>query len=179
MPSHQPPSVEHTPAVHRARWAELDPMTLHELIRLRVEVFVVEQHCPYPELDGRDPDPSTEHLWVDDGGGPLCYLRVLREPDGSRRVGRVCTRQRARGKGLAALLLAEVLRRHGGVPLVLDAQATVTGLYAARGFVPSGPPFVEDGIAHLPMRRDPGPIGAGAAQASAETSSDSGTRGPV
>lgn len=141
--------------LHRARWADLDPGTLHDLVRLRIDVFVVEQDCVYPELDGRDPDPSTEHVWAARGSGPVAYLRVLAEPDGSRRIGRVCTRTDARGQGLAALLMDDVLARHPGTVLVLNAQSYLAGFYAARGFVATGPEFDDDGIAHLPMRREP------------------------
>ena len=50
------------PDVRAARLRDLDPTTLHDLLRLRVDVFVVEQECAYPELDGRDADDTTEHL---------------------------------------------------------------------------------------------------------------------
>jgi ElaA protein len=53
------------PPLHIARFSELDAATLYELLRLRVDVFVVEQECPYPELDGRDAEPGTRHLWFD------------------------------------------------------------------------------------------------------------------
>ena len=75
--------------VQRALWARLDPRTLHDLIQLRVDVFVVEQECPYPELDGRDVEPATEHLWTTDAAGPTAYLRVLTESNGNARIGRV------------------------------------------------------------------------------------------
>jgi ElaA protein len=63
-----------------ARFAELDPRTLYALLRLRVDVFVVEQACPYPELDGRDVEPGTVHLWLDNDDGPAAYLRIVDEP---------------------------------------------------------------------------------------------------
>jgi len=141
--------------VHRARWSDLDPLTLHDLLRLRVDVFVVEQQCPYPELDGRDPQPGTEHVWLADDGGPTAYLRVLVEPDGARRIGRVCTRADARGRGLAGRLVDAVLAEAPGARFVLDAQSYIAGFYSTRGFTVSGPQFVEDGIPHVPMTREP------------------------
>ena len=146
------------PRVRHARWAELDPQTLHDLVKLRVDVFVVEQSCPYPELDGRDTEPSTEHVWVDGEDGPAAYLRVLCEQSGAVRVGRVCTRAGARGRGLARVLLDDVLARHGDRPVVLDAQAYLAAFYAGLGFVACGPEFLDDGIPHVPMRRDPAPV---------------------
>ena len=57
-----------------AAFSELDAATLYGLLRLRVDVFVVEQKCAYPELDGRDDEPDTRHLWIPDGDGtPLAY----------------------------------------------------------------------------------------------------------
>ncbi|MFP5336089.1 MAG: GNAT family N-acetyltransferase [Actinomycetes bacterium] len=163
--------------VRRAAWAELDPATLHEIVRLRVDVFVVEQGCPYPELDGRDVEPATEHVWVAAPGLPVAaYLRVLAEPDGARRVGRVVTAPGARGAGLAASLVEDVLARHGHRPIVLDAQSYLTAWYERFGFTVAGPEFVEDGIPHVPMRREGG---VPPRQGSAATRSASATRGPV
>ena len=72
------------PVEHTALFEQLDIATLYRLLRLRVDVFVVEQHCAYPELDGRDAEPDAAHLWLTDGdnSAPLGYLRVLTEPDG-------------------------------------------------------------------------------------------------
>jgi ElaA protein len=140
--------------VRVAAWAQLTPLLLHDLLKLRIDVFVVEQECWYPELDGRDVEPSTEHVWTADGEGPTAYLRVLDDGDAVR-VGRVCTRKDARGAGLAGLLMAEVLTRHGGGPVVLDAQSYLASWYERYGFAVTGPEFVEDGIPHIPMRRDP------------------------
>jgi ElaA protein len=146
--------IENT--VHSGRWAELDPATLHDLIALRANVFVVEQNCPYPDLDGRDVEPLTDHVWTADANGPTSYLRILAEPDGSARIGRVCTRPDARGQGLAAILMTAALARvRPGQAVSLDAQAHLEGWYGRFGFSPSGPGFVEDGIPHVPMRREP------------------------
>jgi ElaA protein len=166
--------------IRHALWADLPPHTLHDLVRLRIDVFVVEQGCPYPELDGRDVEPATQHWWAAaDDGAVLACLRVLQEPDGALRVGRVCSRAQARGRGLVTALLDAALAAAGGHDVVLDAQSYLAGCYTRRGFVTTGPEYVEDGIAHLPMRRVAGDAGRPDAQASAATSSASGTRGPV
>jgi ElaA protein len=142
-----------TPTVHRAAWGELDRAVLHDLLRLRIDVFVVEQACPYPELDGRDVEPGTLHWWTPgSAGGADSYLRTLAEPDGTLRVGRVCTRATARGAGLADVLLRAVLAHAPASDVVLDAQVTVQGWYARHGFAVAGPAYVEDGIPHVPMR---------------------------
>ncbi len=137
-----------------ASFDQLDTVTLYALLRLRVDVFVVEQECAYPELDGRDTEPGTRHLWLaGDAGEPLAYLRVLTEPDGGARIGRVCVSPRARRAGHAGTLLAAALELTAGRDAVLEAQTYATGVYERAGFVVDGPEYVEDGIPHVPMRR--------------------------
>lgn len=133
-------------------FAALTASELHDLLRLRVDVFVVEQDCPYPELDGRDDEPGTRHIWLADADGPTAYLRLLDDGD-VRRIGRVVTRADARGDGLAARLVDHAVATSEG-PWVLDAQSHLAGWYEVHGFVVTGPEFVEDGIPHVPMRRD-------------------------
>jgi ElaA protein len=143
--------------LHVATFGELDATTLYALLRLRSDVFVVEQHCPYPELDGRDTQAGTRHVWLAPDGAPQdvrAYLRLLAEPDGAVRIGRVCVAVTARGEGLSARLMDAALELAGaGTPAVLDAQSYLVGFYERYGFAASGPEFVEDGIAHVPMRR--------------------------
>ncbi|MGK5739128.1 GNAT family N-acetyltransferase [Micromonospora sp. URMC 103] len=142
--------------LHTATFADLDARTFHDLLRLRIDVFVVEQDCPYPELDGRDVEPGTRHLWLADAVGPVAYLRILADPGGVARIGRVVVAPRARGGGHAGRLLTEALAVVGDRPCVLDAQSYLVDFYARHGFTVTGPEYVEDGIPHVPMRRDPG-----------------------
>jgi ElaA protein len=135
-----------------ARFDELDAATLYALLRLRVDVFVVEQHCPYPELDGRDREPGTVHLWLEHDGAPSSYLRLLQDP-GEARIGRVCTAPARRGTGLSGRLLTAALDLVGDGRCVLHAQAHLAGFYTRFGFEVTGPEFVEDGIPHVPMAR--------------------------
>lgn len=139
--------------IHNESFADLAPDVLYALLKLRVDVFVVEQACPYPELDGRDTEPGTRHLWVTDGAEPLAYLRLLTEPDGTMRIGRVVTAAKARGEGHAKRLMATALEADPAAPTVLDAQSHLVGWYAKFGFTPSGAEYLEDGIPHTPMRR--------------------------
>jgi ElaA protein len=158
------------PEFHRATFAELDARTLHDLLRLRVDVFVVEQHCPYPEIDGRDIEPTTRHLWLTrnhdcsgparlaprpdlEQSAPVAYLRILAEPGGVARIGRVVVAPDARGDGHAGRLMTEALALVGDQPCVLDAQSHLAGFYARYGFTATGPEFLDDGIPHVPMAR--------------------------
>ena len=142
------------PVLRRAFPADLSATELYGLCRLRVDVFVVEQECPYPELDGRDLEPATEHLWFEAGAVPVATLRVLDDGD-ERAIGRVATAAGSRGAGLAARLMEAALASYGDGPLHLGAQAYLQGWYERFGFRQSGPGYVEDGIPHLPMRREP------------------------
>lgn len=138
-------------AVYRAAGPDLSPSQLYGLLRLRVDVFVVEQRCAYAELDGRDLDPGTVHLWTG-GDTPSACLRLLTEPEGHR-IGRVCTAPAARGRGLVRSLMAAALDELGDAACVLSAQAHLTGLYGGFGFAPDGPGYDWDGVPHVPMRR--------------------------
>jgi ElaA protein len=145
------------PVLRRATPQELDTDTLYALLRLRVEVFVVEQACPYLELDGLDLHPSTVHFWLTPYGMPTTVLACLRLfPDGQGyRIARVCTARSVRGAGLAGVLMRAALGEAGYTVVVLDAQSRLAAFYARYGFEVVGEEFVEDGIRHVPMRREP------------------------
>ncbi|GIJ51881.1 ElaA protein [Virgisporangium aliadipatigenens] len=140
--------------INERRFADLDVFTFHALVKLRCDVFVVEQECAYPEFDGRDVEPDTRHLWIsDDTNQPLAYLRILADPGGVARIGRVVTAPHARGRGLSQQLLKSALDRIGNRTCVLDAQSHLVGFYERLGFTPSAPEYIEDGIPHTPMQR--------------------------
>ncbi|WP_067504752.1 GNAT family N-acetyltransferase [Actinoplanes sp. TFC3] len=134
---------------------DLSSTTLYAILKLRVDVFVVEQQCPYPELDGRDAEPGTRHVWLSRDDKILAYLRILDDGD-TERIGRVVTARAARKGGYGSRLMEHALTIIGNRPSVLDAQAHLTGFYAKFGFTESGPRYVEDGIPHVPMARPQG-----------------------
>ncbi|GAA2780281.1 GNAT family N-acetyltransferase [Saccharopolyspora taberi] len=143
-------------SVHRAYTADLDAEDFYRMLRLRVDVFVVEQACAYPELDGRDLEDSTRHFWIDSADGyVLGYLRLLEDPDGTLRIGRVCTARAARGLGLARKLMRAAVAEIGRAPSVLSAQTYALDFYRSFGFAETGEEYLEDGIPHVDMRRDP------------------------
>ncbi|RCW39800.1 ElaA protein [Halopolyspora algeriensis] len=143
-------------SVHRAYTADLDAVDLYRMLRLRVDVFVVEQQCPYAELDGLDLDPSTRHLWIDSADGRvLGYLRLLEGVDGTFRIGRVCTARSGRGMGLGKKLMRTAVAEVRRAPVMLSAQTYAVGFYRLFGFVESGAEYDEDGIPHIDMHRNP------------------------
>jgi ElaA protein len=139
--------------LHVASFADLDTRTLYDLLRLRVDVFVVEQKCAYPELDGRDTEPDTRHVWLSRDGAPVAYLRILGDPGGRARIGRVVVSPAERGTGAAGRLMTAALDEIGDRPSVLDAQAHLVRFYERYGYAVTGPEFLEDGIPHVPMAR--------------------------
>jgi ElaA protein len=155
VPDLQPPPSGRPPEILSAVGSLLAATQLYDLLRLRVDIFVVEQNCPYHELDGRDLLDTTTHLWTSDANGVAAALRVLADPAGAR-IGRVATRADRRGEGLAATLLLHALARFGSAVTVLDAQSHLRAFYQRFGYEVSGPEFVEDGIPHLPMTRPAG-----------------------
>lgn len=140
--------------LHTARFEELDAASLLAILKLRSAAFVVEQHCVYTDMDGRDELPDTVHMWLSSNGEIATYLRILSTPDGARRVGRVVTAPAFRGQRLAGQLMEAALAHIGpDVPVVLNAQAHLETFYNRFGFTVSGPGHDEDGIPHVPMRR--------------------------
>jgi ElaA protein len=134
-------------------FATLDPLTAYSLWKLRQDVFVVEQACPYPDLDGRDLAPETRHVVLEgDGGVVLGCARVLDEGD-EWRIGRVALHRTMRGQGWADRLMQAALQVCPDRDIVLDAQAPLARWYATFGFEVCGPEFLEDAIPHLPMVR--------------------------
>lgn len=139
------------------RWfGELPAAELYELLKLRQDVFVIEQRCLYPELDGKD-QPSI-HLLVRDGDGRLAgCARIV--PPGARypepSIGRLVVRPDARGKGLAREIMLEAIARcrelHPGRAVRIQAQKYLEKFYASLGFVTVTEPYDEEGIIHVDM----------------------------
>ena len=138
---------------------DLGKEQLYALLKLRSDVFVVEQKCAYPDLDGQDLVGDTHHLmgWEDDQ--LMAYLRLL-DPEsqgGDVVIGRVVTAPAGRGKGLGHAMMEQALKqaeKHWPqVPIYLSAQAHLQGYYGRYGFVAVGEEYLEDDIPHIGMRR--------------------------
>lgn len=143
--------------IHSSPSADLDARTLHDILQLRSEIFVVEQDCVFLDIDGRDLEPRTEHLWAcDDAGRVMSAIRLLHEGGTEWSLGRVVTRAEARAAGVAGRLVSagvERLDALGAHSIRLHSQAHLAEWYARFGFAVDGPSYVEDGIPHVPMRR--------------------------
>ena len=144
-------------AIVRA-WGELTTDELYAFLKLRTDVFYIEQRIDESELDDRDSEPGTEHYWIADEHGVAAYLRTLVDAtptylDATRVIGRVVTRADRRGQGLANKLMREVFARHASEPMMLHAQEYIAPLYSKLGFEPFGEVYQEAGIPHISMYR--------------------------
>ncbi|MGO2114130.1 GNAT family N-acetyltransferase [Corynebacterium casei] len=137
-----------------ANISAMDPIVLYKILQIRTDVFVVEQNCPYPELDGRDLEPDSEQVWVTVDDEIAGTIRILRDSD-ALRIGRVVVAAKHRGTGVARELFTYALERCANIDpdskLVLDAQAPLQDWYGSFGFKPVGEIFMEDGIPHITM----------------------------
>ena len=132
---------------------ELSADELYEILKLRVHVFVVEQNCPYNELD--DKDKNAYHVYMRDEDGIFAYLRVLDKgvsyEDAS--IGRVISTRRRQGIG--TLILKEGIRvaidKFCAERITISAQLYAKGLYEGVGFVQTSDEYLEDDIPHARM----------------------------
>jgi ElaA protein len=141
------------------RFGELSPVELARIYRARQQVFSIEQQCIY--LDADEFDEVSHHFaaWSPKYAVPLAYARLV-NPGGKYAepsMGRVITTPPARGLGLGRELVRRVLEHsalvHPGKAIRISAQERLERFYADFGFVTVGPPYLEDGIAHLEMLR--------------------------
>jgi ElaA protein len=138
---------------------QLSNNQLFDLLKLRVDVFVVEQTCPYPELDEKDRHPETRHLMGVKDGELVACARLLSAgvsyPSAS--IGRVATRQSFRGKGAGKLLMQRAIEECEGLwpnqDIEIGAQEYLKAFYGYFGFVPTSDMYLEDDIPHIDMKR--------------------------
>jgi ElaA protein len=147
----------------RMLWRAFDALTvveLYALLRLRADVFVVEQNCVFGEIDGKD--PAAHHLlaFADESLGG--YLRVFppQAAGGPARIGRVVVapafRATGLGRRLMAAAVADIEGRLGLISIELAAQAHLERFYAGFGFVRCSDDYLDDDILHCDMRRPAG-----------------------
>jgi ElaA protein len=140
-----------------APFEELTTREVHDLLQLRAEVFVVEQDCPFQDMDGVDPD--SWHLLGRRGDVLIAYCRMI--PAGIKfaepSIGRVVTPPALRRTGCGRELMAEALRRADtlwpGRSIRIGAQHRLERFYEDFGFATASEPYIEDGIPHIEMLR--------------------------
>ena len=139
--------------MHKKLFSELTTDELYELLRIRSEVFVVEQNCVYQDMDGDD--QASVHLWLTDQDRVVALCRVC--PAGTHMkevsIGRVITTERRKGYGKRIMLAGiEAAKEHFGASTIeIEAQEYAKGFYEQVGFRQSSDPFILDGIPHIKM----------------------------
>ncbi len=134
---------------------ELDTSQLYALLRLRSEVFVVEQDCVYQDIDNKD--QFARHVLMYMQGELVGYTRLFGPGQYFERssIGRVVVSERIRGRSLGRLLMKksmdELYRQYGRVDIEISAQQYLTAFYEELGFQPFGQGYLEDGIPHIRM----------------------------
>lgn len=137
---------------------QLNVFELQAIYRLRQEVFVVEQNCPYLDADGKD--QFSEHIFgVDDDGRVMAYCRIVQPgvsyPEVS--IGRICTHPETRGTGLGKLIMDKALAfiddKHGKTGVRIEAQEYLRKFYESYGFETTGDIYLLDNINHIEMVR--------------------------
>lgn len=140
---------------HIKDFSQLTTKELYEILRLRSEIFVVEQNCAYQDIDSKD--DASYHLYFEDHGAIVTYLRILPKgisyPETS--IGRVLTKPAYRKQGLSKELvqraidyITEVL---GEREIKISAQSYLQKFYKSVGFETTSDIYLEDGIAHIEM----------------------------
>lgn len=140
--------------LHIKSFEELTVDELYELLRVRTEVFVVEQDCVYQDMDGDD--KQAIHVWITEGDKVVALARVC--PAGVHlptiSIGRVITTVRGKGYGKQIMLAAiDVAVEHfGATSIDIEAQEYAKGFYEGVGFKQTSNTFMLDGIPHIKMR---------------------------
>ncbi len=140
------------------RFDALSNCQLYDCLRLRTDVFVVEQNCPYPELDGMDKHPESYHLLGYRDDKLTAYARIL-PPDLAYTdvsIGRVVTAQSERGNGCGHELLRQAMTEARNIwpacAITIGAQARLKAFYKQHGFEAISEEYMEDGIPHIKMK---------------------------
>ncbi|MDF2933884.1 MAG: family N-acetyltransferase [Chryseobacterium sp.] len=136
---------------------EITTSELYEIIKARVDVFVVEQDCPYHDLDGYD--QQAMHIWAEQENSVLAYCRIfnkgIKYPETS--IGRVLTTEKARGKSLGKQLIQYAVEtienRFHTNEIRISSQDYLLRFYSGFGFEDTGKKYLEDNIPHTEMFR--------------------------
>jgi ElaA protein len=137
---------------------ELTVGELYEILELRINIFVVEQDCPYPEIDGKD--KQAMHLFVREERKIIAYLRILPRGVSFDEVsfGRVVVDKKHRRKGLAKALLERAIQytqeEMREAKVRIEAQSYTRGLYESVGFIKISEEFIMDRLPHIEMLLD-------------------------
>ncbi|MBR3343629.1 MAG: GNAT family N-acetyltransferase [Solobacterium sp.] len=131
-------------------YEELTKDELYRMLKARQDVFVVEQNCPYPDID--ETDLRSVFVFLEEDERHLASCRIFCKDEKTMQIGRMLTTERSRGYG--ALVLAQAIEtafEAGAETIYLEAQTYAIGFYGREGFTVTSDEFLEDGIPHVCM----------------------------
>ena len=137
---------------HIQKFTQLSTQELYQIYKLRVDVFVVEQQCPYHEID--DIDLESYHIYLqDDNSKILSYCRLYQQND-TYQIGRVISSTRRKGYGTQIMKTAIQFAKNNlkANTIIIEAQTYAKNFYEKIGFIQTSEPFDEDGIPHIQMK---------------------------
>ena len=139
------------------KWEELSKEDVQSIFSLRSEVFIVEQNCPYQDIDGND--EKADHLLLYENNNLCGYTRIFPKNTYFKEAsfGRTVVKKTHRGKGYGHLLVdksLEHLKSKKQSPIKISAQSYLKEFYGSHGFVAKGDEYMEDGIPHTAMYLD-------------------------
>ena len=135
---------------------QLNKVEFYKIMQLRIEVFIIEQDCPYQDMDGLD--DQCQHLWVEDNGEIISYLRI--NPAGTRfaevSFGRIVTKKSYRSRGIAEQVInaaIDLVQKESAQAIRISAQSYLENYYEKFGFTKDSEEYLEDDIPHIEMLR--------------------------
>ena len=136
------------------KWCDLSKEEVEKIFSLRSEVFIVEQECPYQDVDGRDAE--ADHLLLYENNILCGYTRIFPKNTYFKEAsfGRTVVKKTQRGKGYGHTLVKEslkYLKNKNENPIKISAQSYLKKFYASHGFIPKGEEYLEDNIPHTAM----------------------------
>jgi len=139
------------------KFEELSTIELYEILKVREEVFIVEQNCIYNDLDNKD--LNAIHMIIKEDSQIIAYLRILESHKDKSEIsfGRVLVKQEGRGKGYAKLIVKKAIdfihKNWKEKVIAIEAQSYLQKFYESFAFIVTSDEFLEDGIPHIWMKK--------------------------
>ncbi|MDZ7718991.1 MAG: GNAT family N-acetyltransferase [Balneolaceae bacterium] len=140
--------------IHATNLEEISAMELYQILKLRQDVFIIEQQCIYEDID--DIDPYSEHIYLKDGETIVAYSRIV--PAGKKfdrpSIGRIVVKRSHRGKGYGLEVVQrcmKILSKRNVDKVLIEAQNYLKAFYESLGFKKISDPYPVDGILHIKM----------------------------
>ena len=135
---------------------ELSKSELYAILALRMQVFCVEQNCPYQDADNNDQD--AQHVYIESENAIIAYARIIQEKQNEYHIGRVVVAENNRKEGLASIIMKQcitIIKTNKHAKIIISAQSYLKDFYKKFGFENTGHFYLEDDIPHEQMQLTP------------------------